>query len=267
MKGIILAGGRATRLYPTTLMTPKSCLPVYNKPMIYYPLSILMLSNIKEIVIICDPQYEQLFKNIIKNFELLGLDIQVRHQHQPNGIAESFIICEDFIGDDDVCLVLGDNFLFGGDLPERLTHAKESIEKSGGAHIFGFGTKNPSDFGIATIKDGNVIDIEEKPKNPKSNWAIIGVYMYDKNVCKFAKQIRKSARGELEITDLNRVYLDQNQLKITQLGRGFTWFDMGTHDNMLDACNFVRSNIMKYMDTLHSSNSDYYDYVKNLINS
>lgn len=290
MKGIILAGGKGTRLYPSTLSVPKSCLTVYNKPMIFYPLSILMLAKIKDILIICDPVYDVLYRNLVKNFNFLGLNVEIRHQESPGGIAEALIIGEDFIENDDVCLVLGDNFLFGSDIPEKLESARSQVEKLGGAHIFGFGTKNPKDFGIATVSGNKVVEIEEKPLNPKSNWAVIGVYMYDHNAAEYAKKLEKSKRGELEITDLNRLYLRDNSLSISLLGRGFTWFDMGNHDDMLDASIFVRAveknqgykiacieeisirsgladenKVQDYLTSLGSSNVEYYDYVKSII--
>lgn len=289
MKGIILAGGRGTRLYPTTLSVPKSCSAVYNKPMLYYPISVMILAGITDIMLICDSKYDSLFHEMVKNLKIIGINIKIGHQNEPNGIAESFVIAEEFVGDDSVCLVLGDNFLFGGDLSEKLIQAREEVEKNGGAHIFGFGTRNPKNFGIATVKNDKVIKLEEKPKNPKSNWAVIGVYMYDKNAAKFSKNLEKSDRGEFEITDLNKKYLSQEDLRITLLGRGFTWFDMGNHDDMLDASNFVRAveknqgykigcleeiaynnkiasreEIQRYLSTLHSCSSEYYVYVKNL---
>ena len=290
MKGIILAGGKGTRLYPSTLSVPKSCLTVYNKPMIFYPLSILMLAKIKDILIICDPVYDVLYRNLFKNFHLLGINIEIKHQASPGGIAEALLIGEEFVGEDDVCLVLGDNFLFGSDIPEKLESAKNQIQKSGGAHIFGFGTKNPKEFGIATVLGDKVLEIEEKPKNPKSNWAVIGVYMYDRKSLQHTKSLNRSKRGELEITDLNKKYLEDGNLSISLLGRGFTWFDMGNHDDMLDASIFVRAveknqgykiacieeisirsglasekNVQEYLDTLGSVNVEYYNYIKETI--
>lgn len=292
MKGIILAGGMGTRLYPSTLAIPKSCLALYNKPMIYYPLSILMLAQIKDILLICDPKYDSLYRELFKNSDKLGLNIEIEHQIKPNGIAEAFLIGEKFINNDSVCLVLGDNFLFGSELPDKLIHAKKSIDLNKGAHIFGFATNNPKSFGIATIKNDNVIKIEEKPKNSKSNWAIIGVYMYDNSVVNMTRKLVVSNRGELEITDLNQLFLNQNNLKISLLGRGFAWFDTGNHDDMLDASIFIRAveknqgfkiscieeisinnnftsieNIKMYLKSYRIENNDYFKYIQNLINN
>lgn len=251
MKGIILAGGRGTRLDPITKAVCKQLLPVYNKPMIYYPLSLLMLAGIREILIICNREDLELFMKLLSNGSQYGLDIKYMTQKNPNGIAEAFIIGEKFIGNDEVCLVLGDNILFGHGLSSVLEDAVWSVQKQKGALIFGYQVKNPQRYGVieiyenalqglipVTLKD--VKSIEEKPEYPKSDWAVTGIYFYDNSVIEIAKGLKPSERGELEITDVNKVYLEKNTLAVELLGRGYAWLDAGTFDALLDASNFVR---------------------------
>lgn len=237
MKGIILAGGKGTRLYPNTIAISKQLLPIYDKPMIYYPLSILMLANIKEVLLITTPEDLALYKKTLGTGEKYGIKIEYAIQPEPKGLAQAFIIGEKFIGKDNVCLILGDNIFYGGGITLALKEA-EKIEK--GALIFGYAVNNPSSFGVAEIdKDNNVISIEEKPKNPKSNYAVPGLYFYDNDVIEIAKNIKPSARGEYEITSVNEEYLKRKQLKLKVLGRGMAWLDTGTIDNLNKASNFV----------------------------
>lgn len=239
MKGIILAGGKATRLYPVTKGVCKQLLPVYNKPMIYYPLSVLMLAGIRDILIISTPQDLPRFKDLLNKGEDFGLNIEYAEQKEPKGLAEAFIIGEQFVANDSVCLVLGDNIFFGHGISEIL---KEAVLQKRGATIFGYYVKNPQRYGVVEFDSNNgVISIEEKPKNPKSNWAITGLYFYDNSVVKIAKSIELSKRGELEITDVNNTYLQKKQLKVKLLGRGYAWFDTGTHDSLLDAAVFIKT--------------------------
>lgn len=241
MKGIILAGGTGSRLYPLTHEISKQLLPVYNKPMIYYPLATLMLAKINEILIISSSSHIESFKDLLGDGSRLGISIQYAVQDAPEGIAQAFQIGEPFIGDDSVCLMLGDNFLYGHMLPEILVSKKEKIKKTGGASIFGYNVLNPEDYGVATVDGERVVKIEEKPKNPKSNWAVIGIYMYDNNVIQVSKDITPSARGELEITAVNQKYLDNESLSISLLGRGYTWFDTGNAEDLFNASSFVRT--------------------------
>lgn len=238
MKGIILAGGSGTRLYPITKCISKQILPIYDKPMIYYPLSVLMLAGIKDILIISTPRDINLFENLFGDGTKLGINIYYKVQEKPNGLAEAFIIGEEFIGDNKVALVLGDNIFYGHSFSEMLDIATNRE----GATIFGYHVINPSEFGVVEFdKNFNVISIEEKPQNPKSNYAIPGLYFYDNSVIEIAKTIKPSNRGELEITDVNNEYLKRGKLKVELLGRGMAWLDTGTHRGLIEASNFVEA--------------------------
>lgn len=238
MKGIILAGGSGTRLYPITKSVSKQALPIYDKPMIYYPMSVLMLAGIKDILIISTPRDISTFEELFGNGSELGLNIQYTIQKQPNGVAEAFIIGEEFIGDDKVALVLGDNIFYGYGFSERLKNAVERDE----ATIFGYHVSNPQAFGVVEFdKDFNVISIEEKPEKPKSNYAVPGLYFYDNDVVEIAKNVKPSERGELEITSVNNEYLKRGKLKVELFGRGMAWLDTGTHKGLLEASNYVEA--------------------------
>lgn len=242
MKGIILAGGSGTRLYPITKGVSKQLLPVYDKPMIYYPLSVLMLSGIKEVLIISTPYDLPHFKRLLGNGEDLGISLSYKEQPSPDGLAQAFIIGEDFIGDDDVCMVLGDNIFYGHGLVEMLNNAKYNVEKEKKATVFGYYVVDPERYGVAEFdNEGNVISIEEKPEKPKSNYAVVGLYFYPNSVVKVAQEVKPSDRGELEITSVNKVYLDQNNLKVELMGRGFAWLDTGTHDSLMEAGQFIET--------------------------
>ncbi|OQY10905.1 MAG: glucose-1-phosphate thymidylyltransferase [Marinitoga sp. 4572_148] len=237
MKGIVLAGGSGLRLYPITRAISKQLIPVYDKPLIYYPLSTLMLSGIRDILIISNKEFITLYKQLLGNGNQFGINIKYKIQNYPNGIAEAFLIGEDFIGKDNVALILGDNIFYGQGFSDVLKKAKALTE---GASIFAYYVKNPSEFGVVEFdKNFNVINIEEKPKNPRSNYAIPGLYFYDNNVIDIAKKIKPSQRGELEITDVNKEYLKLGKLKVQILGRGFAWLDSGTPEGLLEASNFV----------------------------
>jgi glucose-1-phosphate thymidylyltransferase len=236
MKGIILAGGAGTRLHPATLCISKQLLPIYDKPMIYYPLSVLMLADIKDILIISTPRDLPAFRDLFGDGSRWGLNFSYIEQPKPEGLAQAFILGEDFIGDDDVCMILGDNIFYGQGLPDLLLKARNELD---GAAVFGYHVNDPERYGVAVFDEvGHVTDIEEKPKAPKSNFAITGLYFYDNSVVKYAKELQPSARGELEITDLNRVYLQKGKLKLVPFGRGFAWLDTGTHRSLLDASQY-----------------------------
>lgn len=239
MKGIILAGGSGTRLYPLTKAISKQIMPVYDKPMIYYPLSILMLSNIREILIISTNRDMPVFEELLGNGKQLGLNIQYKVQENPNGIAEAFILGEEFIGDDSVALILGDNIFYGHGLSGIL---EESSQLKNGAHIFAYPVTDPKSYGVVEFDhEGSVISLEEKPEKPKSKYAIPGLYFYDNTIVAKAKKLKPSDRNELEITDINNLYLNEGALKAINLGRGMTWFDTGTHDALLEASNYVEA--------------------------
>ncbi len=241
MKGIILAGGSGTRLYPITKGVSKQLLPVYDKPMIYYPLSVLMLAGIKEILIISTPEDLPNFNKLLGDGSAYGISLTYKQQPSPDGLAQAFIIGEDFIENDDVCLVLGDNIFYGSGFSGMLKNARTNVSK-GKSTVFGYYVKDPERSGVAEFDiKGNVISIEEKPKNPKSNYAVVGLYFYTNDVIQIAKNIKPSKRGELEITSVNQVYLKNKKLKLELLGRGFAWLDTGTHDSLLEAGNFIES--------------------------
>jgi len=243
MKGIILAGGSGTRLFPITKCTSKQLLPIYNKPMIYYPLSILMLLGIKEVLVISDSKNLKNFEELLGDGKEVGIKIQYDQQEKPRGIAEAFLIGEEFIGDDSVCLALGDNIFYGNELADHLLSGADDIASGNAdAVVFGYQVKNPEDYGVAVFKkDGTVVSVEEKPMSPKTDWAVTGLYMYDNSCIQKTKTIQPSKRNELEITCLNEIYSKNRRLKIVQLGRGHAWFDTGTFESFYEATSFIRS--------------------------
>lgn len=288
MKGIVLAGGSGTRLYPSTMAVSKQLLPVYDKPMIYYPISVLMLAGIKDILIISTPQDLPAFRRLLGNGLQFGVNFSYKEQPKPEGLAQAFILGEDFIGNDSVALVLGDNIFYGQAFSSMLSEAINNIENFGGATIFGYPVKDPQRYGIVEFdKDRKVLSLEEKPTNPKSKYAVPGLYFYDNKVVEYAKGLKPSARGELEITDLNKIYLEKEHLRLLQFGRGFAWLDTGTHNSLMQASQYVQAieenqgvkvacleEIAIYMGFLAKSdvlksieqynNNDYFTYLQNI---
>ncbi len=242
MKGIILAGGSGTRLYPVTKVASKQLMPIYDKPMVYYPLSTLMLAGIRDILIISTPEDTPKYESLLGNGTQLGLNISYKVQPSPDGLAQAFILGDTFIGNDDVCLILGDNVFYGGRLPERLKDSVQEVKSNQNAVVFGYFVNDPERYGVVEFDtDGNAVSIEEKPEKPKSNYAVSGLYFYPNDVVQVAKNQKPSPRGELEITDVNKHYLEANRLKVEQMGRGYAWLDTGTHDSLLEASQFVQT--------------------------
>jgi len=242
MKGIILAGGSGTRLYPVTKVASKQLMPIYDKPMVYYPLSTLMLAGIRDILIISTPEDTPKYESLLGDGTQLGLNMSYKVQPSPDGLAQAFILGDTFIGNDDVCLILGDNVFYGGRLPERLKDSVQEVKSNQNAVVFGYYVNDPERYGVVEFDtDGNAVSIEEKPENPKSNYAVSGLYFCPNDVVQVAKNQKPSPRGELEITDVNKHYLEANRLKVEQMGRGYAWLDTGTHDSLLEASQFVQT--------------------------
>lgn len=289
MKGIVLAGGSGTRLYPVTKAISKQLLPIYDKPMVYYPISVLMLAGIRDILIISTPEDISKFENLLSDGSQFGVNFSYKIQPSPDGLAQAFILGEEFIGDDTAALVLGDNVFYGQSFSRTLQNAVNRVETSGGATVFGYRVRDPQRFGVVEFdENGKALSIEEKPKNPKSNYAVTGLYFYDNKVVEYAKNLKPSARGELEITDLNNIYLKNNKLHVELLGRGFAWLDTGTHESLLQAGQYVQTvennqgikiacleeiaynmGFLKKEDIEKISsqykNNEYYGYIKSLI--
>lgn len=288
MKGIILAGGSGTRLHPLTLATSKQLLPIYDKPMIYYPLSVLMLAGIREILIISTPEDLPSFEKLLGDGSKFGIKLSYKVQPSPDGLAQAFILGEDFVGDDDVCLVLGDNIFYGSGIQSLLAEAIKTVGGDGKAVIFGNYVNDPERYGVAEFdNENNVVHIEEKPKQPKSNYAVVGLYFYPNSVVEIAKNVKPSDRGELEITSVNQQYLSENNLKMQVLSRGFAWLDTGTHEALTEATEFVKAvekrtglkiacleeialrfnwiNKLDLEKNIAGSKGNYYDYIKSLI--
>ncbi len=242
MKGIILAGGAGTRLYPSTMVVSKQLLPVYDKPMIYHPISVFMLAGIREILIISTPQDLPNFKKLLGDGHQFGIHFEYKEQPSPDGLAQAFVLGEEFIGNDSAALILGDNIFYGQGFSGMLHSTIKNIEQNGGAAVFGYQVKDPQRFGVVEFDENNkAISIEEKPQNPKSDYAVTGLYFYDNKVVEYAKNLKPSKRGEYEITDLNKIYLEKNQLTVNKLGRGFAWLDTGTHHSLLQASLYIQT--------------------------